>query len=361
MFVRCRALPRTVSRTRPSGIRSAGTWSNLPRGPRILATALIAAGACGLSLGVYKYYQIPPSPYPEEVTKILRKALYYEGAGGNPKEAIQCYLQALEVATELGLDQTSDDMTGLKIKVGAVYESAGRLDSALRVYIGLLHELKAALQRTSVDDEKYIRLLRRSLGTSVKVGDLASQVAEYKDQAEQSYVWALESMLKENTRRNGDLSWLGEDSIGGIYQSAANFYYTANRPDLALPLFLKALDTMKNGTTCHTVTLLNNIASTLSSQSTAHPAQLNALKWAERAKGLKVVPKTAEEMAECELAYCMAEFNLGMINERLFKFSESTSHFRAARVKAMKIGAREGQDVLKMSDEGIARVALRQE
>ncbi|ORY83822.1 hypothetical protein BCR37DRAFT_346196 [Protomyces lactucae-debilis] len=305
----------------------AGTFANLPTAPKVLAYALIGAGGVGLSLGVYHYYKLPASPYPDTVTEHLRKALYYEGAGADAKQAVQHYLDALEEATKLGLDQTSDKMTGLKIKIAGVYEQAGRLDSAIRVYSGLLGELKAPL-RMQLQEEDRLRLLKRAIGTSVKIGELAAQVPGYKEKAEPALSWALETALKETTtKQNGDYNWLGPDEMSSLFERVGHYYYAEGRHQLALPLFLKALEAHGETPTCRTVMLMNNVASSLSSQSGQVPVQENARLWAQRARELKVKGQSAEEQAECDYGKQMALFNLGRIAEVLNQPDEARARY----------------------------------
>lgn len=318
----------------------------------------MTAGAIGLSMGLYTYYQIPPSPYPEAVTKHIRKALYYEGAGNDPRQAIQCYLQALEEATVAGLDQTSDNLTGLKIKIGAVYESSGRLDSAIRVYSGLLNEIQGAINREQVSVDDRTRLLRRAIGTSVKVGDLSMQVPAYRNKAEPCYTWALETMLKETGRRKGDTTWLEQETIGGLYETVASFYYADNRPHLALPLYLRSLDA-SDKVSCHTITIMNNIASSISSQNSALQVQENAAQWAIRARDLKVLAAEGEEQSECDLGRCSAFYNLGMIAEKRLALEEALDHYKAALKRSQALRTSEGRDIEKMTRQGLDRVSKR--
>lgn len=336
--------------------RFSSTWQGLPRGPKLLAIGLIGAGTIGLSLGIYNYYGVPPSPYPEGVTKHIRKALYYEGAGSDPKSAIHYYLQALEEATTLGLDQTSDKMTGLKIKIGAVYENAGRLDSAIRVYSGLLNELKVALRDTKLDPSDRTRILRRALGTSIKVGDLSADYEPTSRLAEPAYVWALETMLRESSSRK-DTDWLEPEARGGLLESIANFYYTRNQPSLALPLYLKALEVV-GGSNCHTITIMNNVASSISSQDPSIQVQENSKEWAVKARDLKA-SDAVENQAECDLGRCSAYLNLGMIAEKSMKLEDAKHNFEVALKKAATLEQPEGREISKMATAGLDRLQTR--
>jgi tetratricopeptide (TPR) repeat protein len=318
--------------------RHAGTFANLPTGPKILAFALIGAGGGGLGLGIYHYNTLPVSPYPDEVTKHLRKALYYEGAGADAKQAVQHYLDALEEATKLGLDQTSDKMTGLKIKIAGVYEQADRLDSAIRVYSGLLSEIKASLRVTQIEEDR-LRLLRRAIGTSVKIGELSAQVPGYKEGAEAALTWALETALKETASRaqGGDAQWLGHDEMSSLFERVGHFYYSEGKAALALPLFLKALESQAGQPTCRTVMLMNNVASALSSQSQQLQVQENAKLWAQRARDLKVSGQSAEEQAECDYGKQMALFNLGRIAEELKQPEEARAAYTEVARKSRSL------------------------
>lgn len=314
---------------------------------QILAYGLIAVGSMGLAAGLFAYSQLPPSPYPEEVTKHVRKALYYEGAGGDPKQAIQYYLQAIEEATKLNLDQTSDSITGLKIKVGSVYENSGRADSALRVYNGLLSELKGALTDTSLTLETKTRLLRRAIGTSVKVGDLALAVTQARSSAETAYVWALETFLKETANRKGDSSWLELDTIGALYEAVARFYDVDERPHLSLPLYLKALESFPEPT-CHTITIMNNIAASMSAQSAADQVQENAARWATKARDL-VITMRASDASECDIGRSTASYNLGTISKNRRRVNEAREHYQKALSTSLRLSNSEGREIAAMS------------
>ena len=308
--------------------RQSSTWTSVPTLTKALAVGLIVCASAGLATGLYTFYSVAPSPYPEEVNKHLRRALYYEGAGSDPKQAVRCYLDALETATGMNLDQTSDMMTGLKIKIGQVYESCKRPDSALRIYSGLLNELQSAVRSASSDEDR-LRLLRRALGVAIKVGDIAME-NEAVDKAEMAYVWALETMLKESKRRGDDTTWLEVEATGGIHEAVAGFYYHTDRPQLALPLYLKAVEcSSRDGPTCHTATLMNNVASSMYSQrSSDERIRRNAIEWASRARDVKVTPVSPEDKDECEFARASALVNLGMMTGDREYYTEARARAR---------------------------------
>lgn len=297
-------------------------------------------------MGLYTYLTAPPSPYPPSVTKIIRRALYYESSAGNdPKQAVSYYLDAVEEATKLGIAQTSDELTGLKIKIAGVYEKGGRLDSAIRVYAGMLHELKSAMASDTLSDDERTRALRRAIGTSVKVGDLSILMPSFRDKAEANYVYAVEAMLRETQRRKGDDTWLNPEERGGCYEALATYYFEMadrKRPDLALPLYLKALESVPEPN-CHSITLMNNIASSISTQSDDATVQENAFTWASRARDLVV--NTNNEPAgqsECDLGRSFALYNLGMISEKRREGKEAKSFFEQAGKKFHGLGFEEG-------------------
>ncbi|BFZ54458.1 hypothetical protein PYCC9005_001495 [Savitreella phatthalungensis] len=394
--VRCTLLlkpvrPRLVSCDKlpqhryPGNIRNATTaadvWRSIPLFHRTLASGLIAIAAVGLGLGLYQYYTLPKSPYPESVTKHLRKALYYEGSGKDLKAAVTEFLAALEEATRLGLDQTSDDMTGLKIKIASVYEASNRPESALRIYAGLLNELQAALQPSLPVSERR-RLLRRALGTAVRAGDIAMGLGN-QHQAEKCYAWALESMLLEFGRtsprsaetgvatgtRAGE-RWLEWSAEGGIYEAAANMYLHTGRPALAMPLYLKALDALAGelgspeAVNAHSLTLLNSIASAVSEQGRANEElQIRALQWASKARSAALtVPVASDDFvgkAELDRARCIAAFNLAKISDALGRDTDARDYYKEAAFKA-KVLVGKGDsgvaEVLHLATEAVQRL-----
>ena len=166
--------------------------------------------------------------YPEPVAAKLRRALYYTNVDLQPKNALKYYQQAVLVANEVGMDPFSDEVLGIKIQVAFVLERIEQYGKAIEIleivrrdnlkWIELYGEKEG-------NEVKRTRLLQKSIGASVKLGELySSDHIQNTAEAEKQLVWAVTTVLKERQRREeegvkeGEGDWMSNDEIGGALE-----------------------------------------------------------------------------------------------------------------------------------------------
>lgn len=167
----------------------------------------------------------------------LRRALYYSNHDVRPDAAVEYYTKALALADELGLDPLGDPILGVKFQLAAFLEKQLH---APRLAIEVLERVKAhcvawvdeygALERQR---EKRTRVLGQVVRVGVKLGDLyAGPEVMETDRAEESLVWAVTTLLKEQERRQqegvkeGEEGWIGAEEIGGALECIKNRFFS---------------------------------------------------------------------------------------------------------------------------------------
>ena len=200
--------------------------------------------------------------YPDEVAAALRKALYFTNISPEPKRALKYYKQALELCDELHIDPFTDEVMGIKFQIAHWLEKINNQANAAQVLENLLVDCKRwvevaekAIQDGTVpksllppsnlkdkeDDPasaqdveprgpetiwgKRNRILRKSVGISVKLGDLYNDEHVLQpDTAHERLMWAVETCLTELKRRTaegvkpGEGDWLTAEELGGAYE-----------------------------------------------------------------------------------------------------------------------------------------------
>jgi len=163
--------------------------------------------------------------FPEPVAKQLRKALYYTNIALDAKLAVKYYKQALQVADEIGMDPFSDEIIGVKIQLAALMEKVQQYKKAIDILeivksdnLRWIEELGSKLG----NEGKRTRVLGKTVGVSVKLGELyANQYVAEKQVAEERLIWAVETILKEQQRREkegvkpDEGEWMSPEEIGG--------------------------------------------------------------------------------------------------------------------------------------------------
>ncbi|KAI4247933.1 MAG: hypothetical protein LQ352_006050, partial [Teloschistes flavicans] len=179
---------------------------------------------------VYQNYIISEfASYPEPVANKLRRALWYSNYDLQPDSALKYYQQALEVAQECGMDAYSDEILGVKFQLASFLEKQMQKP---RLAIDVLEEVRK--QCTEWETEKgglvenrgmRSRVLGQSVRLSVKLGELyARPDIMNTEAAEESLVWAVTTLLKEQERREregvkeGEGDWMSAEEIGGALE-----------------------------------------------------------------------------------------------------------------------------------------------
>lgn len=323
---------------------------------------LCGAGFLLYSNYIYHTYIIGAfHKFPEPVAKQMRKALYYTNISLDPKLAVKYYREALRVADEIGMDPFSDEIIGVKIQLASLMEKVQQYKKAIHILeIVKSDNLKWVEQLGGLpgNEGKRTKVLGKTVGVSVKLGDLyANEYVLQKDKAEESLVWAVETVVKEQQRREKEGvkpeegEWMTPEGNGGTFEALAHHYEEKNQHYLAAPLFLQAL-TFSPPSSCHTAVLMNNLSISLAQQdpppTPGQPAASrsalvsNARAWAEKslAVGAKISPP--ERTEECDQACAVATHNLGEFAEMDGNIAEARKRFEEAKSLARAIDFQEG-------------------
>jgi tetratricopeptide (TPR) repeat protein len=315
--------------------------------------------------------------YPEEVAKPLRKALYYTNYDPQPKEALKYYKQALLIARDLPMDPFSDEVMGLKIQVAAFLEMHNQFKTAIDVLEALrIQNLQWIEDHGEKDALKKIRtrVLAKTIATSVKLGELyANPTIWDRDTAEARLVWAVEAALREKQRRKDhnvsdekEGEWMDDSSMGAAIESLAHRYEANDQHYLASPLFLKAL-TLYPAQDCHSVVLMNNLASSIAQQSpraalaiqaNANPNSIedrpagpfptresllqSAANWAQKAIDVAAAIGPPKRTEECDMGCAVALHNLGEFAEMAKDVATAKKRYTEAVSIARAVGFTEG-------------------
>ena len=171
--------------------------------------------------------------YPEPVAKQLRKALYYTNISLEPKNAVKYYREALRIADEVGMDPFSDEIIGVKIQIAALMERVQQYKKAIDILEIVKADNLKWLERFGGQkgyEGRRTRILGKTVGVSVKLGELyANEFVLEKESAEERLVWAVETVLKEQQRREkegvkeGEGDWLSAEEMGGSFEGLTAF------------------------------------------------------------------------------------------------------------------------------------------
>jgi tetratricopeptide (TPR) repeat protein len=212
----------------------------------------------------YTYFIGAFHKFPEPVAKQMRKALYYTNQALDAKLAVKHYKEALRIADEIGMDPFSDEIMGIKIQLAALMEKVQQYRKAIDILeIVKRDNLRWVEELGSKpgNEGKRTKVLGRTVGISVKLGELyGNQYIDEKEAAEERLIWAVETVLKEQKRRQEEGvkpeegMWMDRDQIGGTLEALGHHYEEKDQHYLAAPLFLQAL-TLSPPTGCHTAVL----------------------------------------------------------------------------------------------------------
>ncbi|KAI9685332.1 MAG: hypothetical protein M1820_010825 [Bogoriella megaspora] len=383
--------------------------------PTVVICILIASSSFIYINYVYQNYFIGAyAGYPEPVAAKLRRAIYYTNYSVDVKLALKYYRQALQLAEEHRMDPFSDEILGVKIAVGHLLEKTGRLRQAIEVlevlrkdclrWIEMHGDEALRMEEEKVEEglgegekrervvrneelrarrEKRTRVLKHVVQYSVRLGDLYADAQIWdRDTAEERLVWAVETSLKEKERRekegvkDGEGNWLSDSEIGASLESLGHEFEAKDNYFLATPLFLQAL-TLQGQTDCHTVVLMNNVATSLSQQnprsdqtrpagSTISPPGpppdlkaaketllANAMAWADRALSVAARITPPQRTEECDMGCAVATHNLGEILEMRGQPQEARKRYEEAKSLSKAVGFDDG---VKQATAGLKRL-----
>ncbi|KAF2020957.1 hypothetical protein BU24DRAFT_361523 [Aaosphaeria arxii CBS 175.79] len=335
---------------------------------------LVATGAI---IYVPWYYQnIIIKPYhnfPEPVAKKLRRAIFYSrGKNIDLKEANKYFRQALALANEHGMDPFGPEILGVKYAISNLFEQAGHFPLACDVLEIMRVDCNRWIEEFS--DKHWTngnrsRILKVTVQLNVKLAELYdSKYMNQPDDAEKRLVEAVETVLRETTRRRnegvkeGEGDFMTDEEVGGTMEALGNHYEKFDSHYLATPLFLQAL-ALCPPTSCHGVVLMNNISTCLAQQTpppassapptadsfpNTPPTPRSALvdqarQWATKAieRASMIAPPDRNE--ECDVGCTVATHNLGEFFEMEGKIKEARQRYDEAASLAKAIGFEEGR------------------
>ncbi|CUM65270.1 uncharacterized protein PRCAT00002903001 [Priceomyces carsonii] len=131
----------------------------------------------------YAYYMYwPKHTFPSSVAKILRKGLLAESDKGENdyQLALKYYLEAIKHCNEIGMDNLSDEYTGIQLKVAEMFERLDMIEDAAFVYneIATLYLKVLTAKPDSLDgkrvknSEHRAHLIQKDLRIAIKLVEM---------------------------------------------------------------------------------------------------------------------------------------------------------------------------------------------
>ena len=166
--------------------------------------------------------------FPEPVANKLRRALYFSNIDQDPKKAIEYYKQALILADEMGMHPFGDEVLGVKINFAMFLENMHQYHKSIDVLEVIKNECLGWIEARGERPEnagQRNRVLKKAVQISVKLGELYS--GEYvmePEAAEEALVWAVETVLKEQRRREkegvkeDEGPWMSDEENGAAME-----------------------------------------------------------------------------------------------------------------------------------------------
>lgn len=353
--------------------------------------------------------------------------MYYTEIDLNPAKALKAYKDALRIAVEMGMHPFSDEVLGIKLQVAMMLEKAGLVKPAVdvlertksealkwieegRATEGSPAAMAKAAQQVKVkpgdvdvqikegaaqEAEKEMKemqafearqrdkALKKVVGIQMKLAELyGSDYIQEDKKAEEAQVAAVELCLKEMHRRQklglpvgggtGEDSdaWLNLTEIATALADLASTYTTKERHELAMPLYLRALDLIReaegDSPSCKQVTLLNDVASAMAgqvqlpasprAQQQAVPREQTieaARQWAQKSLDVAARIKPPVRDEECDITCVAATYNLGELAELQKKPDVAKQCYIEAKSLAQGLGYEDG---VAMADEALKRM-----
>ncbi|GAA5816259.1 hypothetical protein MFLAVUS_009785 [Mucor flavus] len=322
---------------------------NTPRPFHIppLPVALIGASFICLGIGLYEYMNSDIQKFPKPVRQALRKALYYQ-LNKDTTLALKYFDEALELGLQSPeLEPNGAPLTGIMIQLGTLQETVGKLPEArqtlklaLRHLVGLQN---STVDVTSVDLNQLSNIeQKKAVGIAQKLGDITAAMKN-DEEAEKWYVWSVEHLLKSSSKAKsqyGDSddvvfnkehmpAWLTNTDIGASLEALGAFYSSRKKPELAIHLYLKALE-LNGMESCQSAVLMNNLAESYSGMGQFEEAKA----WGQRGLDLAQNPNTGKKNGDKELCNetCgVLLFNMGMLFEQTKDKAKASQFYTAAR------------------------------
>lgn len=391
-FRELHVLPRrsTISTQIPTLYRNAGTYTYLAgssletlRRNRVsiaLAAVLLSAGIGAAAYYAYLFNELvdkPLSVYPPAVSKSIKVALYY-ASHGDVNNMLASFKSAIEEGEKAGLHPLSDKVAGIKVECAqllSTIKGGMYAEKAVKIMERVLDESAAGAEYFEKQQrwQDRSRVLMRAILLAFKVGEMYQDLDKDKN-AEDAMVWGTETLLKEIRRRkdndvdeNEEGVWFDNTAVSECLEKLANHFEKTDQFALATPLYLSAME-MIPSSSCHAITLMNNLAATLSQQnlpplSASSTPQItrahlleDAKKWAEKALEIDATIKPPLRTIECDFTRLASTQNLADITAMLGDTEKSRQLYIDALNLAKGLSSQEG---VQRAIEGLERLRAR--
>jgi hypothetical protein len=199
---------------------------------KLTAASVVAVAGWAAFYIPWYYRNVIQKPYhnfPEPVAKKLRRAIFYSrGQHLDIREANKYFRQALQLATEMGMDQFSDEIMGIKYTIAALFEEQGHHAMACDVLEIMRSDTQRWIDEFSdkhITDGNRSRVKKNMVQINLKLGQLYDcKYVNEPDDAEKRLVEAVERALGEHQRREaegvkqGEGDWMTNDEIGATLE-----------------------------------------------------------------------------------------------------------------------------------------------
>ncbi|OJJ49277.1 hypothetical protein ASPZODRAFT_129707 [Penicilliopsis zonata CBS 506.65] len=418
------------------GLREAskGIWRKNPIMLPLAILSVIGATAVFSYIVYVELTQVRPRfhKFPPPVADALRTAVYYTEIDLSPAKALKAYKEALQIAFEMGMHPYSDEILGIKLQVAMMLEKAGLVQPAIDVLERtkaesldwieqgrmrkliqdmevemkkedatepedpeVLEEQKKMKELEKFEEHQRDKVLKKVVGMNIKLAELyASDYIQDEKKAEACQVAAVELCLKEmkhrqslgipvgGARTDNDM-WMNVSEIATTFVDLATTYTKQERHELAMPLYLRALDMIHkeegDSPSCKQVVLLNDVASAMAGQaqrlksgkagtstSTSSSSTLQqpvpsreeiigaAMQWAQKAIDVaaKIQPPTRDQ--DCDVSCVAATYNLGELAEMQNNRDQAEKYYKEAKALAQGLEYEEG---VAIADTALKRLA----
>ncbi|KAA8649869.1 hypothetical protein EYZ11_005864 [Aspergillus tanneri] len=399
---------------------SKGIWRKNPVLLPLAIASAVGATVLFAYIAYVEYTRVGPQyhKFPPPVAESLRTAVYYTEVDLNPPKALQAYKEALRIAIEMGMHPFSDEMLGIKLQVAMMLEKAGLVKPAVEVLertkTETLNWIEDGRKRKAIqmkeepvdaavdtmdpevlearqkmkeieefEDKLRDKALKKAVGIEMKLAELySSDYIQDEKKAESAQVAAVELCLKELNRRqslglpvgegsNDNDSWLNLTEIATALSDLASTYTDQEKYDLAMPLYLRALDLLRvdegDSPTCKQVVLLNDVASAMAGQvqkpirapdpDIARGQIIDAARqWAQKSIDVaaRIQPPIRDQ--DCDSSCVAATYNLGELAELQNKTKEAERYYAEAKSLALGLSFEEG---IAMADNALKRVTTK--
>lgn len=158
----------------------------------------------------------------------LRRALYYTNHSVDPVLALKYYRQAILMADEMGMDPFSDEILGVKIQLGFMFEKTNNWEMAVKVHEMLRTDCLRWLEEFGEkegNEAKRTRILGKVVQISSKLGELySSDYVQRQEDAEAALIFAIETALRERIRREregvkpDEGEWMSNEQLGAAME-----------------------------------------------------------------------------------------------------------------------------------------------